>query len=207
MPEQAQDKRPHLVLSNTSLAQGFKAPSNGGGRASVIPTPDRAHHGAALMGQLQALKPIAQQMADAHREQDLESGLGLQIQFVGVQDVALAFESLGNELARDPKKQIEVLSVTSEGGVTHANVFVPDGNLAHFEKYVEDYLAERKKANGDSNDHHALLNTISSIRSAELRALWTDEPGLFPQDAAEQFWWEVWLPVRGDRTAVVADFR
>lgn len=207
MPEQAQDKRPHLVLTNTSQAQGFTAPSNGGGGTPIVPTPDRAQHGASLMGQLQALKPIAQQMAEAQQEQNLESGLGLQIQFVGVQNVALAFESLGSERGRDPKKQIEVLSVTSEGGITHANVFVPDGKLAHFEKYVEEYLAERRKANGDLNDHHALLNTISSIRSAELRALWTDEPDLFPQEANEEFWWEVWLPVRGNREAVVADFR
>jgi hypothetical protein len=207
MPEQAQDKRPHLVLTNTSQAQGFKAPSIGGGGPAVVPTPDRVQHGTALKGQLQALKPIAQQVADAQREQGLESGLGLQIQFVGVHDVAMAFESLGSERGRDPSKQIEVLSVTSEGGITHANVFVPDGKLAHFEKYIEDYLAERKKANGDSNDHHALLNTISSIRSAELRALWTDEPKLFPQEADEPFWWEVWLPVRGNRDAVVAYFR
>lgn len=84
MPEQAQDKRPHLVLTNTSQAQGFKAPSNGGGGALAIPQPNRAQHGAALMGQLQALKPIAQQVIKAQKEQDLESGLGLQIQFVGV---------------------------------------------------------------------------------------------------------------------------
>lgn len=207
MPEQAQDKRPHLVLTNTSQAQEFKAPSNGGGGASAIPEPDRALHGAALMGQLQALKPIAQQVIEAQIEQEIESGLGLQVQFVGMHDVALAFESLGSELGRDPKKQIEVLSVTSEDGITLANVFVPDGKLAHFEKYVEDYLAERKKTNGDLNDHHALLNTISSIRSAEIRALWTDESDQFPQDTDEHFWWEVWLPVRGDRGAVVADFR
>lgn len=207
MPKRAQDKRPHLVLTNTSQARGFKAPSNGGGGASAVPQPDRAQHGAALLGQLQALKPIAQQVVAAQKEQDLESGLGLQIQFVGVQDVGLAFESLGNERGRDPKKQIEILSVTSKTGIAIANVFVPDGKLAHFEKFVEDYLAERKKANGDSNDHHALLNTISSIRSAELHALWADEPGLFPQDEDEQFWWEVWLPVRGNRGAVVADFR
>lgn len=207
MPERAQDKRPHLVLTNTSQAQGFKAPQNGGGGTPAIPQPDRAQHGAALMDQLQALNAIAEQVIKAQKEQDLESGLGLQIQFVSVQDVALAFESLGNERAKNRKEQIEVLSVTSEDGITHANVFVPDGKLAHFEKYVEDYLAERKKVNGDSNDHHALLNTISSIRSAEIRSLWTDDFDIFPQDADEQFWWEVWLPVRGDRGAVVADFR
>jgi hypothetical protein len=191
MPEQAQVKRPHLVLTNTSKAQSFKAPSAGGGGSPEVPPVDRAQHGAALKAQLQALKPVAQQAVEVQREQGLESGLGLQIQFVGVPDVALAFESLGRELGRDPQKMIEVLSIRTEAGTTYANVFVPDGKLAHFEKYVEDYLAERKKANGDSHDHHALLNTISSIRSAELRALWTDEAELFPQDANAQFWWEV----------------
>lgn len=207
MPDQIQDKRPHLVLTNTSKAQSFTAPSAGGGGAPEVPQLNRAQHGAALKAQLLALKPVAQQVVETQKEQGLESGLGLQIQFVGVQDVALAFESLGSELGRDPRKKIEVLSISTEDGITYANVFVPDGKLAHFEKYVEDYLAERKKTNGDSYDHHALINTISSIRSAELRALWTDEADLFPQDVNEQFWWEVWLPVRGDRNAVVEDFR
>lgn len=207
MPEQSQDKRPHLVLTNTSKAQSFKAPKSPRDQSLEFMQPDRAQHGAALQAQLQALKPIAQQVVEVQKEQGLESGLGLQIQFVGIQDISLAFESLGSELGRDPQKKIEVLSIRTEAGTTHANVFVPDGKLAHFEKYIEDYLAERKKANGDSYDHHALLNTISSIRSAGLRSLWTDEVELFPQDTNELFWWEVWLPVRGDRNSVVADFR
>jgi hypothetical protein len=37
-------------------------------------------------------------------EQGLESGSGLQIQFVGVHDVAMAFESLGSERGRDPSR-------------------------------------------------------------------------------------------------------
>ena len=206
MSEQNQDKRPHLILANTSRAQKFKALSKPV-ESKAIPQPDRAQHGALLIGQLNELKHISQQMINAQREQSIEGGLGLQIQFVGVKDVALAFESLGNERSRDPKKQIEVLSVTSEDGITHANVFVPDGKLGHFEKYIEDYLAERRKTNGHWNDHHALINTISSIRSAELRALWTDDPDLLPHEANKLIWWEVWLPVRGNREAVVADFR
>lgn len=119
----------------------------------------------------------------------------------------MAFESLGYEIGKDPRKKIEVLSVRTEGDTTYANVFVPDGKLAHFEKYIDDYLSNRKKANGDSYDHHALLNTIASIRLEEVRALWQDDPTLLPQDHSVPFWWEVWLPVRGDREAVVADFR
>lgn len=207
MTDQSRDKRPHLVLSDTSTAQSFTAPSAGGGGAPEILAPDRAQHGAALQAQLHALKPIATQVVEIQTEQELQSGLGLQIQFVGLPGVALAFESLGSELGRDPRKQIEVLSVKTDGDSTYANVFVPDGKLAHFEKYIKDYLAERKKSNGDSYDHHALINTIAAIRSAELRSLWTDEPALLPKDMAEPFWWEVWLPVRGQRNDVVADFR
>lgn len=76
MPDQAHDKRPHLVLTNTSKAQPFTAPSSGGGSAPEVPKPDRASHGAALQAQLQALKPIAQKAVDAQREQGLQSGLG-----------------------------------------------------------------------------------------------------------------------------------
>jgi Subtilase family len=207
MPDQTHDKRPHLVLTNTSKAQPFTAPSAGGGGAPEVLKPDRAQHGAALQAQLLALKPIAKQAFDIQTEQGLQSGLGLQIQFVGLPDVALAFESLGDERGRNPAQQIEVLSVRVDGNSTVANVFVPDGKLEHFERYVAEYLAAKTNKNGSLTDHGTLLNAIASIRSAELRALWTDEPMLLPQDLTEQFWWEVWMPVRGRRNEVVEDFR
>jgi Subtilase family len=207
MPDQKPDKRPHLVLTNTSKAQSFTAPSAGGGGTSDVPKRDRAQHGNLLREQLFALKPIAKSAVEAQKQQGLESGLGLQIQFVGLPDVDLAFESLSNERGNDPTKQIEVLSIRKEGDVTFANIFVPDGKLDHFEKYINEYLAEKKNKNGDLIDHGTLLNAIASIRSEELRALWTDEPDLLPKDVTKQFWWEVWLPVRGSRNKVVEDFR
>ncbi|PYG98108.1 hypothetical protein CVV67_22990, partial [Arthrobacter stackebrandtii] len=126
----------------------------------------------------------------------------MQIQFVGQPDVEMAFQSLGDE-----RKKIELLSVRQEGDQTIANVFVPDGKLDHFEKIVTEYLAEKKDKNGNSRDHRNLVNTIESIRSAELEALWTDDPALLPEDKSEEFWWEVWLPVRGARLAVINDFK
>lgn len=206
MPDQAQDKRPHLVLTNTSTAQPFTAPS-GGGSSEEVPKRNRAEHGAALQAQLLALRSISEQAVEAQTERGMLSGLGLQIQFVGLPDISLAFESLGDERSRDPGKQIEVLSVMTDGNTTVANVFVPEGKLDHFEKYVAEYVAAKVNKNGDLIDHGRLLNAIASIRSAELRALWTDDPALLPQDAAEKLWWEVWLPVRGLRDEVVDDFR
>ena len=200
MPDQPNDKRPHFVLTNTSQAKPFTA--YGGGDSKRPPELPRAQHGAALQAQLLALRPLAEAAAANQAEQGLESGLGLQIYFVSQPDIEIAFESLANDT-----QKIELLSVRKEGDRTFANVFVPDGKLDHFEQYIIDYLAEKKKINGDANDHKALINTIAAIRAAELRALWTDDPELFPKTADEEFWWEVWLPVRGQRDIVVADFR
>ncbi len=201
MPESSENKRFHLVLHDTSASHAFTARSLGGG-SKKLPDRDRQAHGLALRGQLLELKPAAEAAAASQRALALESGIGLQIEFVGQHDVELAFQSLA-----DDRQKIELLSVRREGDVTLANVFIPDGRLEHFERYVSDYLEEKKGRKGQALDHKALLNTIASIRVAELRALWTDELSVLPADPAEAFWWEVWLPVRQARQAVVADFR
>jgi hypothetical protein len=202
MPDQQQAKRPHFILQDTSQTIEFKA--RGGGSKPNVPALPRQQHGALLRGQINNLKLVAAQAVQTQRDLQLESGLGLQIQFSSQPDVELAFESLANE----PKK-IELLSVRHEGNRTFANVFVPDGGLAHFEKYISDYLAEKKNILGQARDHQKLLDAIESIRAAEVRALWTDDPALLPADLTAAFWWEVWLPVRGQgqRQVVVEDFK
>lgn len=202
MPEQPHDRRPHLVLHDTSTPKAFTAHTPNGGSKPTIPDLPRQQHGQALQRQIQDLKPLVTAAVAAQQEQELQSGLGLQIHFVSQPDVELAFQSLA-----DDRQKIELLSVRQEGEHTFANVFVPDGKLEHFEKYVAEYLEEKKDKNGNARDHRTLLNTIESIRAAELRALWTDDISLLPTDPTVPFWWEVWLPVRGQRQAVVEDFR
>jgi len=194
-----QGKRPHLVLSDTSEAKSFTA-HGGWGDPHPIPELPRAQHGASLRTQLQTLKPVAEQVAAKQFESGLKSGVGLQIQFQSQPGIGLKFESLANE-----SQHIELLSIREEGEYTYANVFVPDGKLDHFEKYVTEYL-EQETPKGKPK-HQALLDTIQTIRSAELRALWMDDPNLLPEEKNEAFWWEVWLPERGNREQVVADFR
>lgn len=202
MPDQPPNKRPHFVLQDTSRALAFTAHAGGGPESKNIPELPRPQHARSLQLQIDTLKPVAAEAARVQQEQRLESGLGLQIQFASQPDVVLAFESLANE-----GRKIELLSVRQEGEYTFANVFVPDGQLAHFEKYIAEYLEEKKNKNGGAIDHRKLVDAISSIRAAELRALWNDDQDLLPADPAELFWWEVWLPVRERRQAVVEDFK
>lgn len=206
MPEPAADRRPHLLLTGTGQPQAFKAKGTPV-KPKPIPPQDRARHGQALQRSLLALRPVAAEAVAMQRGLDLQSGMGLQLEFVGQPDVALAFASLGQERGKDAASHVEVLSVTTEAGVTRANVFVPDGKLTHFEQVVADYLAERRGGKGQRLDHHALVDTIAAIRAGSLRALWTDSPELFPQNPDELMWWEVWLPTRGRPAAVVEDFR
>ncbi len=202
MPDQPRDRRPHLVLHDTSTPRPFTAHTPNGGARRTIPDLPRQQHGEALQRQLEDLRAAATAAVAEQQACDLQSGLGLQICFVSQPEVELAFQSLA-----DDRQKIELLSIRREGEHTFANVFVPDGKLQHFEKYVADYLAEETDRNGRARDHRALLNAIEAIRAAELRALWTDDIELLPQDTAEPFWWEVWLPVRGQRQTVVEDFR
>lgn len=202
MAEQPQNKRRHFLLQGTSTPHAFTAHAPKGIAKPLVPDLPRQQHGQNLRRQLEDLKPIVASATAEQQEQGLESGLGLQIQFVSQPGIELAFQSLANE-----SQKIELLSVRNEGDHTYANVFVPDGKLAHFEKYITEYLEEKKNKNEKPLDHRALLNTIESIRTAEVRALWTDDIELLPKNSSESFWWEVWLPVRGQRQAVVNDFK
>lgn len=203
MSDQPQAKRPHLILRDTSHAVRFTAKSSPV-KGKDVPVQPRQQHAASLQSQIEELKATAAQAVRVQKDLQLESGLGLQIQFTSQPDVVLAFESLANAT-----KKIELLSVREEGNRTLANVFVPDGQFAHFEQYVADYLAQKRGTKNQALDHRKLLDAIESIRLAQIKSLWTDAPELLPVDSSRVFWWEVWLPVRGpgQRQSVVEDFK
>lgn len=200
MTDQRRANLPHLFPKNTSSTDPFtshRVPV----RQAPLPDRDRAQHGNALQGQIQQLRPIAEQAKEAQQALGIQDGIGLRIQFESFNDVKLAFESLANK-----PKGIELLNYKEEGGQGFATVFVPDGKLDYFEKVIVEYLNDRKGAQGQSLDHKALINTIQSIHVAQLEALWTDDPELLPRDDDELIWWEAWLPVRENREATVATF-
>ena len=85
--------------------------------------------------------------------------------------------------------------------------FVPDGELKHFEEFVSDYQNRKTDSIGRPRDRRALIDAIQQIRSASLRALWTDDAEVFPTEEEGPLWWEVWLPIREDRLATLHSFR
>ncbi len=200
MPDQERNL-PHFVLDGFTETEPFRSPQQGGG-GTEVPARNRRNHGSALLRQLKALERTMDTARQAQLDAGLEAGIGLQIEFESFPDIELAFESLARE-----RSGIELFNVRHEGGVTKATVFVPDGKLSLFENLLRDYLAGKTDKNGRALDHKSLINTIREIRAASLQELWTDAPQVFPEAADETFWWEVWLPIRGDRRATVESFR
>ncbi len=206
MANHSSDKRKHIVPSQQPATQPYTAHTPDGFTKPFIPSLSRAQQAAILLRQISTLSTAAQQSKQIQESLNFEGGIGIQVQFIGRSDVELAFEQLNNDT-----HQIELLSVVKNSGATIANVFVPEGKLVHFEKYITDYLEERKAVNGKPLDHRLLIDTIATIRAAEIRGLWNDDLALLPDDRNQRFWWEVWLPVRGKRKQVreevVSDFK
>jgi hypothetical protein len=116
---------------------------------------------------------------------------GLYIQFESQPGIELRLESL-----EDRRKGIEVVAVQQvrtepeAPSVQRATVFVPDGELKHFVSRFQEYATERT-AKGEPR-HKDMIDRIAALRRASLRALWTDDPALFPE-GNDPIWWEVWL--------------
>jgi hypothetical protein len=200
MAEPDDQRKRHFVLEGTAETERFRSPQQGGG-GSAVPDRDRNQHGGALLRQIEALRPQITAARDAQEAAGLEEGFGLQVEFESFPDIELAFESLARE-----RSGIELLNVRHEGERTLATVFVPDGKLDTFENLIRAYLDEEKDSKSGPKNRK-LLNAISEIRAATLNALWTDDPAVLPASDEETFWWEVWLPVRGDREATTGRFK
>ena len=201
MPNGADGRNRHFILDEVTEVEGYRMPPRDIDPL-VVPERNRRLHGTTLQRQLGELHSEADSARQAQQRAGIEEGLGLRIEFASFPGVELAFESLARE-----HWGIELLNVRHDGDRTYATVFVPDGKLTHFERLIQNYLAEKHDSAGRLRDNKRLINTIREIRVASLRALWTDTGDAFPTESEDVIGWEVWLPVRQDRSATVGSFR
>lgn len=200
MAEQDDRRKRHFILRGTAESEPFARPPRRIEQPAA-PDRDRQGHGSSLMAQLESLRPQFDVARSTQEAAGAAEGFGLQVEFESFPGIELAFESLARE-----RSGIELLNVRHEKQRTLATVFIPDGKLKTFESLIRAYLDESKDTKSGPKNHK-LLNAIAEIRAATLNALWTDDPAVFPATDEETFWWEVWLPVRGDRMATTGRFK
>lgn len=201
MSTENQQRRPHLVPHDTRSTEGYTA------KPAVIPAADvppqpRGQHAQNLLTQFALLEEAQLQRVAEQKAAELQTAIGIQIEFESQQGVEFAAE----RLARD-RQGIELMNVREQGDQVLATVFVPQGKLTHFEKLIEAYAEHRTGANGRSLDNQSLIDAIRSVRVATFDSLWTDSAEALPAHDAESIWWEAWLPAGDNRLQVTADFR
>lgn len=173
----------HLRLINRGQTQAYQ-PRNGRGPTLSVPVRDRALHGAALLNNLNALRPIFNQRRAARAAFELAVPEGITIEFRSAQGFDLAFEKL--DLARS---RIELLNVREVADSYFATCYVPDGKLDVLVGKVTAYVNELTA--NDNPKNAPLVESIESIGLATIEALWTDEDPMPVGDG--NHWWEIWI--------------
>lgn len=202
MATQDPQHRQHLIPQNTSTAENYTAKQQARDPEPGTPAKERQQHGLHLRAQLAAVAIVQQQRVAEMHAVNVQSAIGIQVEFESEQAVALAAASL----ARD-KQGIELMNVRERNGQVLATVFVPEGKLAHFEKLIAAYVGYRTNKKGAPLDHQGLVDAIKTLRVATFESLWTDLPEALPTDDADPIWWEAWLPLGRHAQRTVGDFQ
>ena len=194
MPADDQRLHPHLFPPDAAQSSPYRSPQSGGGEFRRSPR-DREQHAAWLKRQIEQAGQVAETRVQEQKDQGLEAGYGITLQFESDPNFDLKFESL--DMSRSG---VELLSVKTEpNGKTLATVFVPDGKLSLFLKRIDAYESEDTKPNKEGQTrpkNEDLVAGISDIRVAALEALWTDPSIPFP-GLEDEITWEVWLRKSG----------
>lgn len=203
MATEYQQQRPHLFPRYTRATEGYTAKKTAGGAKVAVPPQPRAQHAQALRTQFAQVEAAQLRRVAEQKAAEVQTAIGIQIEFESQQGVDLAAESL----ARD-HQGIQLMNVRKHANQVLATVFVPQGKLTHFEKLIKAYVEHRTSATtGRALDNQPLIDAIRSVRVATFDSLWTDSAEALPTKETEAIWWEAWLPGGDDRQQVIADFR
>lgn len=186
---------PHLFVEGRFQTEKYTYAGQPPVREVRLPVRDRTAHATTVREQLtqareenerqRGVTTSPEEPAPIILEIRSEPGLGLKLDSV-----------------EDRRKGIEVACVRTEGNVQVATVHVPEGQLTHFLKRVEEYLTEDTVGTAKTPAHpknQELIETIAQLRLATLRSFWTDEEVGFPL-GNRPIWWEVWLRASGEQS-------
>lgn len=190
--------RLHILVRRPAEAEAYTSHSSGR-EGPRPPAPIREQHARRLLEAARQAEAEAKERRAAAAQE-----LGVRPTSEGM---LLTFESWpGFELqltSLDPAKQAPELiavreRVEGDERVQLATVHVPDESLGFFLKRLDEYANEDTRWGNPKNAN--MVERIAALRLATIEALWTDDPGSFPEPEALT-WWELWLRASDGREA------
>lgn len=177
---------PHLVLTGEADTERYTAARS---RSAEFRMPDRNRqaHGARLIQELQQAAATQEERFPQNIGSGFYESPGLTLTFESDPGFPLAFEALDL-----PRSNVQLLSVKTESDArTIATVHVPDDKINILLRKLEAYR-DFNPVRPSGKENKRLATSISNIKLATLRELWTDDPTLYP-GANMPMTWEVWL--------------
>lgn len=172
----------------------FNRGGDSDGGPKYPPRPDVRLHGNSIRGQIERVKKNFEDETPTLEEwKERLAAFGIILEISGKAGFDLATGSL--ETPRDGVRLLrrEIKDVGEDSETVVAIVFIEYAKIAKFLKKIEDY-ASGKTVSEDSEKikNASLVSGIETIRSATLRALWSDGDELFPA-GGQVSWWEFWI--------------
>ncbi|GAA2802325.1 S8 family serine peptidase [Kribbella solani] len=189
--------KPHLIIQRPAQSTEYQPPSRAVQPTTSVVPADRHGHGSRLRDELELVERAADRQ---ERPISIEGAVeGVYATFESFPGVRLALESLDpRQGATHPELMSVHESRAADGSTTErATVFIPRGTIDYFLRRVTSYL---ETADETSPKNRKLVDSIQSVQTATIAALWTDPPADFP-GAGELVWWEVWLRKRDGQEA------
>lgn len=183
----------HLVVPTAGQPRSFTSTLK---PHTVVNNPqrNRQNHGTTLLNQIRGIANTPLTRVARSDGSGFYQSPSLTITFESSPDFRLQFESLDLQ-----QSGIELLSVvTGDDHRTRATIRVPVGKVSTLIKRLEKYRDSNPNApipagkKRRPNDYAKLVESISLIKQATLRELWTDPEGDYPA-ANTPITWEVWL--------------
>ena len=191
MAEDNRERRPHILIRDTATSTNYTRPLSGSGSGINTPARNRTDHANYLLNEIQRVQAQETGIVNEQKAFGLDVGNGIYLAFESEAKFDLKFKSL--EFQRGG---IELCSIKNIDERIIATVFIPEGKLSYFLNKITQYRDDDKQPDNPENPskpkNKDLVESISAIKLAALRELWTDDIQYFPVDNAE-IWWEVWL--------------
>ena len=185
------NKLSHLSISNFSKSENFT--STGRPPPQSFPIRDRQSHANFLLTKLNESIDLKNQ-SSSETVRDSEKGIlgseGIYLEIISEPGENLKIESLDL-----PSQGIQLLNIKEETVddkvCSKATVYIQDKSISTFIEKFRDYRdKDTSRGKPKNND---LVNSISDIKLALLKSLWTDVDELFPKQNDTKIWWEVWF--------------